>query len=211
MKQIRIGAWTVSLLLLLSLFGCGGGGKTPAPEASQPAASSGPVETESIDVNLSVEIDDQARQYGVITGIDSSGKTIWSYTTEAYEMTELDRVRSAGIHGDLYVFVAGGDIIALNVADGTEAWRNSDFQGAGAQYDEGADGNLYFCGYYGPDFLAVSPEGETLARIEQFDPDYYWAAEIACEDGHVQVLMDGSPDGEPAVFTVDLADYSYTH
>lgn len=77
-------------------------------------------------------------------------------------------------------------------------------------YRSTGDAAIYLCGQYGPDFYAVSYTGETLARIEQFDPGYYWASEIELQDGYAAVYLHGGTSNydDPKIFYVDLRTYA---
>lgn len=90
-----------------------------------------------------------------------------------------------------------------------QLWKNSDYAGrkTGAAFGDAA---IYLCGQYGPDFYAVSYTGETLARIEQFDPGYYWASEIELQDGYAAVYLHGGTSNydDPKIFYVDLRTYA---
>lgn len=67
-----------------------------------------------------------------------------------------------------------------------QLWKNSDYAGrkTGAAFGDAA---IYLCGQYGPDFYAVSYTGETLARIEQFDPGYYWMRILLTIRGEMRI------------------------
>ena len=145
----------------------------------------------------------------MITGLNDQGEAVWSVNTEEYASTELERTTGIGLRDDVYYYVEGGTLTALKLEDGAVLWKNSEFGGAGAASAFGEDGEIYLCGYYGPDFFAVDEEGNTLCRIDTFDADYYWAHQIQCESGQAVVSMAGSPSGEEVQIIVDLSDFSY--
>ncbi len=150
-------------------------------------------------------------EYAVITGLDESGQELWTYTTEKYSRTELDRVEEIGIFNNKYYYNESGMIVALDMAAGTVLWKNSDFGGASVHSIIDENGNIYICGYYGPDFYAVDTEGNSLCRIETFDEAYYWVCSIRKKENTVEVTMEGGPEGysDERTFCVNLGDYSY--
>ena len=161
-------------------------------------------------VEFQREYTEDYREYAVITGKNGQGDVVWSLSTGKYIATELDAVSEIGIRENVYYYVEGGTLVALNLEDGTTLWENSDFMGFSPSWAFGENGEIYLCGYYGPDFFAVDEGGNTLAKIQQFNEAYYWASGIRCEDGQAAVTMSGSPDGKEIEIRVDLSDYSYT-
>lgn len=161
---------------------------------------------EQIDFN-STERGNQAN----IVAYDHSGNIIWEYSTPEYDPTELPRVSEIGQRSDKFYFVQDGSIIALNVETGVIEWENNDFQGSGTAVAFGEDA-IYLSGYYGPDFFAVSIDGETLARIDKFDENYFWASDIEVDGNQATVYLEGSVDGltTPHVFYVDLNTFEYS-
>ena len=153
--------------------------------------------------------DGGGEEFAVITGNDDNGITLWSITTGHYGAAQLDQVSEIGIRNDMYYYVEDGAVITLDLTDGTQIWRNADFNGGLSGFDFGNDGTLYICGYLGPDFYAVDKDGRTLSHIESFDPDYYWAYGVKCDGDQVLVTMEGSPMDKETVFCVNSKDYSY--
>ncbi|MCD8046223.1 MAG: hypothetical protein LUE90_06260 [Clostridiales bacterium] len=98
----------------------------------------------------------------------------------------------------------------MDVQTGNVLWENSDFDASGSGVAFGEDA-LYLCGYYGPDFYAVSYEGKTVYRIEQFYESYYWAYQIELQDDFAVVYMEGGVDGglDPIKIYVNLNTGEY--
>ena len=96
--------------------------------------------------------------------------------------TELDRVNEIGMREEVYYYAAGGTVTALDLQSGEVLWENEEFQGASLSYSFGSDGQLYLCGYYGPDFFAVDQAVVTVSE---------------------------AASGEEAEITVNLSDYSF--
>ena len=162
----------------------------------------------------SIELETRAEdgyEYAVITARDAAGDEVWRYETPQCVMTELSAVAAIGLIEDCYYFVEDTSVVCLDAQTGAVLWKNDDYgsRATGIAFDEDA---IYLCGYYGPDFYAISYNGETLARIEQFDPNYYWAQEIELQDGQAAVYLHGGGASydEPVVFHVDLHTYAVT-
>lgn len=143
-----------------------------------------------------------------VTGYGKDGGTVWTYNTPSLEDLMLDRVDDIGQKGDAYYFVEDGSVVALDVQTGKELWRNGDFKGYGSISAMGDA--IYLCGYFGPDFYAVSYDGKTLARNEQFHKDYMWPFKIELSGNCAIVHMSSGPNGDgiDQPFHVDLTNYT---
>lgn len=150
-------------------------------------------------------------EYAILTGVDDSGNVIWTYQTDKYMGADLDRVNEIAIRDGRYYFVEDGTIIALNISDGTVIWKNDSFSGGSPSFTFGDDGTLYICGYYGPDFLAVDKDGNTLKRIDSFDSDYFWPYQIDYLGNRIAITFEGCTDWtvSQTKFCVNLDDFSY--
>lgn len=155
--------------------------------------------------------DDYQYEYAIITGKDDSDSEVWSITTDLFECADSDVISEVGTNNGVYYYDEFGTIVALNLADGIELWRNSDFGGSAAAADFDDDGNIYICSYHGPDFFAVDENGNTLAKIVSFETDYFGAYEIEYLGDQVAVTLEWVPIASvsEAVFCVNLDDYSY--
>ena len=176
--------------------------KTPEPAAAEPEQSA----VERIELT---RVPSGVDEYAVITGYDAAENTVWSFETPRFGVTEMISVVELGQRGDRYYYVENTTVVCLDVQTGTRLWENSDYAGRATGFAFG-DSALYLCGQYGPDFFAVSYTGETLARIEQFDPNYYWASEIELRGDQALVyLYGGTPNyDDPMIFCVDLHTYA---
>ena len=152
---------------------------------------------------------ENSRQYAVIRGLNQAGEEIWKKETEHFLATELDRVNEIGMREEVYYYAAGGTVTALDLQSGEVLWENEEFQGASLSYSFGSDGQLYLCGYYGPDFFAVDQEGNTLCRIDSFSAQYQWPHGIRCSGEQAVVTVSEAASGEEAEITVNLSDYSF--
>ena len=151
-------------------------------------------------------------EYAVITGLDGSGDEVWRYTTDKYVETECHRTGEIGINRGMYLFCDGGTITALDLQSGAVRWQNSDYGGVDGAYlmDNGV---LYACGQYGPDFFAIDMAGNTLARVQRLDKEYYWAEKIQRVDKHILVVEFAESEGsyhDAYCVYIDCRDYSYS-
>lgn len=181
----------------------------PEPEKTpEPAAAAEPEQSAVERIELT-RVPSGVDEYAVITGYDAAENTVWSFETPRFGVTEMISVVELGQRGDRYYYVENTTVVCLDVQTGTRLWENSDYAGRATGFAFG-DSALYLCGQYGPDFFAVSYTGETLARIEQFDPNYYWASEIELwGDQALVYLYGGTPNyDDPMIFCVDLHTYA---
>lgn len=181
----------------------------PEPEKTpEPAAAAEPEQSAVERIELT-RVPSGVDEYAVITGYDAAENTVWSFETPRVGVTEMISVVELGQRGDRYYYVENTTVVCLDVQTGTRLWENSDYAGRATGFAFG-DSALYLCGQYGPDFFAVSYTGETLARIEQFDPNYYWASEIELRGEQALVyLYGGTPNyDDPMIFCVDLHTYA---
>ena len=153
---------------------------------------------------------DGDKEYAVITGKSDKGDELWTVETGSYGISQLDRVQEIGVIGDHYCYIEDGDVVALDLTDGSEAWRNTEFTGAlgDCVFDE--DGTIYLCGYLGPDLFVVNKDGETVKRIAQLKDDYIWPYDIRfTDDGDLLLTYEQVGEGgDEGTITIDKNDYS---
>lgn len=181
----------------------------PEPEKTpEPAAAAEPEQSAVERIELT-RVPSGVDEYAVITGYDAAENTVWSFETPRFGVTEMISVVELGQRDDRYYYVENTTVVCLDVQTGTRLWENSDYAGRATDFAFG-DSALYLCGQYGPDFFAVSYTGETLARIEQFDPNYYWASEIELRGEQALVYLHGGTPNydDPMIFCVDLHTYA---
>ena len=57
------------------------------------------------------------------------------------------------------------------------------------------DGTILATGFFGPDFIAIDMDGNTLHYISTHDVDIYWPYLIEMENGLIVVTFEGYPEG----------------
>lgn len=149
------------------------------------------------------------QEYARIIAHDQDHNEVWVYETPRFDMAQLQRVSPIGSWNDRYYFVEDRAVVALDIATGEVLWKNSDFGGCPASTDAVAiddNGAIYLCGYFGPDFFAVSADGNTLKKVDTFNTDYYWAHKLEKQDFAIVVYFSGGPEGDmgPEAYSVSV-------
>ena len=147
-------------------------------ETTEQTADAGADEAAAANVTFDHK-SDGANEYGVITGTDDGGNVLWTVETPHFGVSQLQRVEGMEVRNGLYYYQEDGDIVALKLTDGSEAWRNTDFKGSFGDWEFDASGTVYLCGYLGPDLCSIDRDGNTLLRIAELDPAYYWPYRLA--------------------------------
>ena len=196
---------------------------TPAPAAT-PAVTEEPQPYTEPPVTSAPEVVEVQVHYGEtteiehveFTGMSADGQELWKriFTTEY--RTELTLIQPIGLWQDRYYLNHNGTVVCLNLADGTTKWENDEFHGASISslIDKG-NGNVYLCGYYGPDFFACDAEGNTLASLPTVSSDYYWPTNMQwAGPDRLVIYFTGGMDSytDPDVpYYIDLTDFSATY
>lgn len=174
-------------------------------------------EPEEEQAGIAVKVDfevcltsDNQYHYAVINGLDESGNVVWTCETDKYMAAQVDLVEPIGDCGGRYYYIEDGVVKTRDLATGDFLWESENTMGAGVHTAFGEDGELYLCGYFGPDFFVIDRRGETLCNIPTFDEDYWWAYDIELTGDSAVVAMEGTPSGNVEYIKVNLNDYSYT-
>jgi len=148
---------------------------------------------------------EESFETAVITATDANGKEIWKYETGKYEVAQLDRVEEIGISRNKFYFNEDGTITAMNLEDGSVAWKNDEFKSGGCRGTFGKEGNLYVCGYFGPDLMVIDEEGNTVLHKGNLDESkHYWPLGITVEDDYVFVHYEAYDDWNFSAETKEL-------
>ena len=162
-------------------------------------ATTAPVISVNVTYNYYTE---NGSEYAAIQGFDTAGNQLWVVTTALLPMAQLARVTDIGRYEDRYYYIEDGTVMALNVADGTVLWKNTDFCGAPLEdcVFIGETGRIYLSGYFGPDIAVIEPDGST-AMIEALSTDYFWPCRLEVDEaaGIATVHMSAGPEGESSV------------
>ena len=109
---------------------------------------------------------DAGSESGQFQGIGPDGSLLWTYETEHFPQAQIEQITPVGQWQDRYYLIEGGTVKALNIADGTVLFSNSEFGGVPCREAMVLDdyGYLYLAGYDGPDFFAMDTEGRTVKK-----------------------------------------------
>ena len=140
-------------------------------------------------------------EYCTFQGIDPEGNIVWTKESAHLDMTELQRITPIGVWEDRFLYSESGTVVALDVVTGEELFRSADSCGAGNSYLLDPAGFLYICGYHGPDLLVLDMEGNTVNKIDQFNPDHYWAFDIQQEGNELVISLEGDGTGSGEIHT----------
>lgn len=178
-------------------------------QTTAPAQTSAPTEpVEVVDQVVFAHCYTDSQESATLTAWGYDGSTVWSYTSAAYPIGQLDAVSDIGADHGMYYIVENGTILAFDFHTGELLWQNGDFGGSPANLNScvfDGQGNLYICGFFGPDVFAVDPEGNTIAHVPELDSRYYWAYGISLRENWLTVMLDGGPSGDlPQGYTYNI-------
>ena len=231
-KHLRLMALLLSLALLLSA--CGGRpaededdapaarhtasprSETPAPET--PVVTEEPQPYTEPPVTPAPEAVEVQVHYGEtteiehveFTGVSAGGQEVWKRIFTTDYRTELTLIQPIGVWQDRYYLNHLGTVVCLRLSDGETLWENGDFHGASiSSLIDKRNGNVYLCGWYGPDFFACDCEGNTLSYFGSLTESCWWPSDMAWHGPDELVIWYHSE--EPALpYYVDLRDFSIT-
>lgn len=204
-----------AVVAVLAIAGSRGKNHT---EAAAPAQEAQTVDTEAADpapaaaaaTRVEFELEHAGgKEFARIIGYDDAGSEAWTVETPHYDISQMQRVTGLMVNNGLYYYIDDGDVVALDLTDGSERWRNTNFSGSPASngWIFGDDGVLYLCGYFGPDFFSVDPSGKTLVRIGELKKDFYWAYDMRfANDGNLRIRFEHAPDEGEGDITVNPAN-----
>lgn len=138
-------------------------------------------------------------EYATLTAYDQNGNIVWTYYSNLYSVGQLDVISDIGRNADRYYIVENGSILAFDMNTGMLLWKNDDFCGSPAGTDCAAfdeEGNLYICGFFGPDLFAVDANGKTLCHKDYLNYNYYWACSLTLTETWLTIELDGGPYGD---------------
>lgn len=124
---------------------------------------------------------------------------VWGWVTETNCCTELNATE-AFIGGDgeyrqVLIYNSQYGLAAVDFYDGSENWL-MDWASFGGSicHAVAPDGVNYIAGFYGPDPVAVSMDGEVLWESSVEDESIYWPYEIQFRDDSLYVKYDSESE-----------------
>lgn len=134
--------------------------------------------------------------YTKYTGYTKSGEKVWTYKTGKYSLTELtvnemDQTKAIVKNSLVYIATPDNRIIALKKNTGKVKWKTAkNTIGSLTDYCFDSAGNMYICGYYGPDAVKISKKGKVCWKVDTVDSKRYWAYKVRMKNGKVAITFD---------------------
>ena len=153
---------------------------------SAESLESQPVLPPAVEIVFDPYYTEENKEMADIMGLNESGEVQWHVHTDSYPATELVQCESIGAFDDLYYYVEGGKVVALDIRDGKKKWENKEFGGASPNGDYD-NGKLYLCGFYRPDLFVVDKSGHTVTRVELYDQVYDNPDQIIVGDDRITI------------------------
>lgn len=157
--------------------------------------------------------------------LDANGSELWKRVFQSPYSTELDCTDAfmAGTAAEpmVLVHVSGVGLTALDLYTGQEKWTlGEDVVSLGGSLScaVAEDGTMYLGGYYGPDPVAISVDGEVLWQSSSvygegdgYPLDFYWLYELELGPDGLTATYDMSADerGGQVLYSLDGQMLSY--
>ena len=216
-----------ALILCVVLFGgCANPGETtsradapmhetPVPTDALPTTDTSLPETVTplSAVRVSMTRDDGEGEKVLFEGQDGNGAAVWQRTETTRYRTELALIEEIGVWEDRYYYTREGNVCCLRLSDGFLLWENGEFGGSSiSSLIDQRNGNVYLCGWYGPDFFACDKNGETLCKFPS-SGDFYWPSDMNWRDPDSLVIywMGGAGLEMALPYYIDLTDFSLSY
>lgn len=190
--------------------------ESPAVTEEPQPASEPPVTPAPETVEVQVRYGETTEiEHVEFSGVSADGQELWKRIFTTDYRTELSLIQPIGAWQDRYYLNSNGTVVCLRLADGEELWTNDGFGGASISslIDE-RNGNVYLCGFYGPDFFACDREGKTLAFFPAVSNDYFWPYGMRwAGPDKLVIYYTGGMDAytDPGIpYYIDLKDFSAT-
>lgn len=149
-------------------------------------------------------------EYLLVACDGPDGEQRWFYETGTEDVTELTLTDAfmGGAAQDPMVMVYNAEqstLTALDAFTGSVCWTLKEHLGGSITHLVADDGTVYVGGYYGPDPVAIRPDGTVAWRANSGDS--VWLYDMAFEEGLIACrydMLDGDPDRTGVVlFSID--------
>ena len=218
----------ILFLCAVLLTGCAGPtgvtSKTepPAPDAETPGLTEAQPEADAAYETSAAGAAEvrMTRQDGegekvLFEGLDGNGAVVWQRTETTGYRTELTLIEEIGAWEDRYYYTRQGSVCCLRISDGAMLWENGEFGETGISgLIDPRNGNVYLCGWYGPDFFACSRDGDTLSLAGSASGnEFFWPSGMSWDGpDRLVIYWQGGAGLEMALpYHVDLTDFSLSY
>ena len=124
---------------------------------------------------------------------------VWGYCTSVNYVTELTATEAflGGTAQNPAVMIHNTDqgLYKVNIWTGEVEWiipaKELQMSGCISYAVDDSTGMIYMCGYYGPDPVAISPDGDICWRADADNDDIYWPYHLSLENGVVVTRYGG--------------------
>ena len=124
---------------------------------------------------------------------------VWGYCTSVNYVTELTATEAflGGTAQNPAVMIQNTDqgLYKVNIWTGEVEWiipaKELQMSGCISYVVDDSTGMIYMCGYYGPDPVAISPDGDIRWRADADNDDIYWPYHLSLENGVVVTRYGG--------------------
>ena len=160
-----------------------------------------------------------------LTCLDANGSELWKRVFQSPYATELDCtdafVGGTAVETTVLVHVSGVGLTALDLYTGQEKWTlGEDVVSLGGSLScaVGEDGTMYLGGYYGPDPVAISVDGEVLwqsssvyGEQDGYPMEFWWLYALELGPDGLTATYDMSADerGGQVLYSLDGQMLSY--
>ena len=160
-----------------------------------------------------------------LTCLDANGSELWKRVFQSPYATELDCtdafVGGTAVEPTVLVHVSGVGLTALDLYTGQEKWTlGEDVVSLGGSLScaVGEDGTMYLGGYYGPDPVAISVDGEVLwqsssvyGEQDGYPMEFWWLYALELGPDGLTATYDMSADerGGQVLYSLDGQMLSY--
>ena len=157
--------------------------------------------------------------------LDANGSELWKRVFQSPYSTELDCtdafVAGTAAEPTVLVHVSGVGLTALDLYTGQEKWTlGEDVVSLGGSLScaVAADGTMYLGGYYGPDPVAISVDGEVLwqsssvyGEQDGYPMEFWWLYALELGPDGLTAIYDMSADerGGQVLYSLDGQMLSY--
>lgn len=144
-------------------------------------------------IEMSREFTEGAKYIDSLIAYDENDDVLWIYSTDEIGVGQYENSTDIGARESGYYYAADQTLYCIDLYSGNVKWKSTDKVGVSCSYDFDEDGNIYICGYEGPDLVVIDPDGKTLYSYESFTDkegilnEFFWVSGLEYNDGKVFV------------------------